>query len=213
MPNNPRGGGVSRRVEGEDRNELRDTIDQLVVPEGMSVIARTAAIGRSLEELQWDLNYLMQLWQRGRRRLQGHGAEAVPDLPRVEPGDPRHPRLLPARHRRDPDRHRRNLRAGGGVHADRDAGQRRQGQALPRRRAALLALPDRAPDRERLRPARQPALGRRDRDRPHRGAGRRSTSTRRAPPRATTSRKPPTAPTWRRPRKSPASCGCATWAA
>ena len=63
MPNNPRGGGVSRRVEGEDRNELRDTVDQLQVPEGMSVIARTAAIGRSIEELQWDLNYLMQLWQ------------------------------------------------------------------------------------------------------------------------------------------------------
>jgi len=62
MPNNPRGGGVSRRVEGEDRNELRDTIDQLVVPDGMSVIARTAAIGRSIEELQWDLNYLLQLW-------------------------------------------------------------------------------------------------------------------------------------------------------
>src|SRR5262247_4783824 len=62
MPNNPRGGGVSRRVEGEDRNELRDTLDQLQVPDGMSVIARTAAIGRSLEELNWDMNYLMQLW-------------------------------------------------------------------------------------------------------------------------------------------------------
>src|SRR5271165_6010695 len=63
MPNNPRGGGVSRRIEGEDRNELRDTINQLDVHTGMSVIARTAGIGRSLEELQWDLNYLMQLWQ------------------------------------------------------------------------------------------------------------------------------------------------------
>ena len=63
MPNNPRGGGVSRRIEGEDRNELRDTISQLEVPGGMSVIARTAGIGRSLEELQWDLNYLLQLWQ------------------------------------------------------------------------------------------------------------------------------------------------------
>src|SRR3954463_6886768 len=62
MPNNPRGGGVSRRVEGEERNELRDTLDQLQLPEGMSVIARTAAIGRSAEELNWDLNYLMQLW-------------------------------------------------------------------------------------------------------------------------------------------------------
>ena len=62
MPNNPRGGGVSRRVEGEDRNELRDTLDQLQLPEGMSVIARTAAIGRSAEELTWDLNYLLKLW-------------------------------------------------------------------------------------------------------------------------------------------------------
>jgi ribonuclease E len=63
MPNNPRGGGVSRRIEGEDRNELREVIGQLDVPAGMSVIARTAGIGRSLEELKWDLNYLMQLWQ------------------------------------------------------------------------------------------------------------------------------------------------------
>src|SRR6186713_1574215 len=63
MPNNPRGGGVSRRVEGEERNELRDAINGLDVPEGMSVIARTAGIGRSPEELQWDLNYLMQLWR------------------------------------------------------------------------------------------------------------------------------------------------------
>ncbi|HSC96462.1 MAG TPA: Rne/Rng family ribonuclease [Burkholderiales bacterium] len=62
MPNNPRGGGVSRRVEGEDRNELRDVIDQLPVPQGMSVIGRTAAIGRASEELTWDLNYLLQLW-------------------------------------------------------------------------------------------------------------------------------------------------------
>ncbi len=63
MPNNPRGGGVSRRVEGEDRQELRDTMDQLQIPQGMSLIARTAGIGRSVEELQWDLNYLLQLWR------------------------------------------------------------------------------------------------------------------------------------------------------
>src|SRR6516162_4093183 len=62
MPNNPRGGGVSRRIEGDDRNELRDAIGQLEVPQGMSVIARTAGIGRNTEELQWDLNYLLQLW-------------------------------------------------------------------------------------------------------------------------------------------------------
>ncbi|NYT23082.1 Rne/Rng family ribonuclease [Alcaligenaceae bacterium] len=62
MPNNPRGGGVSRRVEGEDRQELRETMDQLDVPQGMSIIARTAGIGRSVDELQWDLAYLLQLW-------------------------------------------------------------------------------------------------------------------------------------------------------
>ncbi len=62
MPNNPRGGGVSRRVEGEDRQELRETMDQLEIPAGMSMIARTAGIGRGVEELQWDLNYLLQLW-------------------------------------------------------------------------------------------------------------------------------------------------------
>ncbi|HEU4708540.1 MAG TPA: Rne/Rng family ribonuclease, partial [Methylophilaceae bacterium] len=62
MPNNPRGGGVSRRIEGEERNELRDVMAQLQIPNGMSIIARTAGIGRSLEELQWDLNYLLQLW-------------------------------------------------------------------------------------------------------------------------------------------------------
>jgi len=62
MPNNPRGGGVSRRIEGEDRDELRDVLAQLEVQKGMSIIARTAGIGRTVEELQWDLNYLTQLW-------------------------------------------------------------------------------------------------------------------------------------------------------
>ncbi len=62
MPNNPRGGGVSRRIEGEERNELRDALAQLEVPGGMSLIGRTAGIGRSVEELQWDLDYLLQLW-------------------------------------------------------------------------------------------------------------------------------------------------------
>ena len=63
MPTNPRGGGVSRRIEGEERNELRDTLAQLEIPEGMSLIARTAGIGRTAEEFQWDLNYLLSLWQ------------------------------------------------------------------------------------------------------------------------------------------------------
>jgi ribonuclease E len=62
MPNNPRGGGVSRRIEGEDRAELKEALDQLEYPNGMSIIARTAGIGRSAPELQWDLNYLLKLW-------------------------------------------------------------------------------------------------------------------------------------------------------
>ncbi|MFZ2387558.1 MAG: Rne/Rng family ribonuclease [Polaromonas sp.] len=62
MPNNPRGGGVSRRIEGEDRAELKEAMDQLEYPGGMSIIARTAGIGRSAPELQWDLNYLLKLW-------------------------------------------------------------------------------------------------------------------------------------------------------
>ncbi len=63
MPNNPRGGGVSRRIEGEDRAELKEAMDQLEYPKGMSIIARTAGIGRSAPELQWDLNYLLKLWE------------------------------------------------------------------------------------------------------------------------------------------------------
>ncbi len=62
MPNNPRGGGISRRIEGDERNDLRKTLSQIDVPKGMSVIVRTAGIGRTAEELQWDLNYLLQLW-------------------------------------------------------------------------------------------------------------------------------------------------------
>jgi ribonuclease E len=62
MPNNPRGGGVSRRIEGDDRAELKEAMDQLQYPSGMSIIARTAGIGRTAAELQWDLNYLLKLW-------------------------------------------------------------------------------------------------------------------------------------------------------
>ena len=63
MPNNPKAGGISRRIEGDDRTELRDAINQLQIPDGMGVIVRTAGVGRSAEELQWDLNYLLQLWE------------------------------------------------------------------------------------------------------------------------------------------------------
>ncbi|RFA24563.1 ribonuclease E [Alkalilimnicola ehrlichii] len=62
MPNNPRAGGVSRRIEGDDRNEIREALRSLDVPDGMGLIVRTAGVGRSVEELQWDLDYLRQLW-------------------------------------------------------------------------------------------------------------------------------------------------------
>lgn len=62
MPNNPRVGGISRRIEGEDRSELKDALAGLDLPAGMGTIVRTAGIGRSAEELQWDLDYLLQLW-------------------------------------------------------------------------------------------------------------------------------------------------------
>ncbi len=62
MPNNPRAGGVSRQIEGSDRSEARDAMSGLEVPEGMGLILRTAGVGKSSEELQWDLDYLSQLW-------------------------------------------------------------------------------------------------------------------------------------------------------
>ncbi len=62
MPNNPRAGGISRRIEGDDRSELKEALGALEIPEGMGVIIRTAGVGRAAEELQWDLNYLLQLW-------------------------------------------------------------------------------------------------------------------------------------------------------
>ena len=63
MPNNPRAGGISRRIEGDDRSDLREAMSGLEIPNGMGVIIRTAGIGRSPEELQWDLDYLVQLWE------------------------------------------------------------------------------------------------------------------------------------------------------
>ena len=63
MPNNPRSCGISRRIEGEERDELRTALRQITIPSGMGVIVRTAGIGRTAEELQWDLDYLVQLWE------------------------------------------------------------------------------------------------------------------------------------------------------
>ena len=63
MPNNPRVEGVSRQIEGDDRSEARDTMNGLTIPEGMGIILRTAGVGKSKEEMQWDLDYLSQLWE------------------------------------------------------------------------------------------------------------------------------------------------------
>src|SRR4029079_2760745 len=63
MPNNPRAGGVSRRIEGDERSDLREALSKLTVPDGMGAIVRTAGLGRSAEELQWDLDYLLNLWR------------------------------------------------------------------------------------------------------------------------------------------------------
>lgn len=71
MPNNPRAGGVSRRIEGSERAEIREALSKLDIPEGMGVIVRTAGVGRSGDELQWDLEYLLHLW----KAIQEAGAE------------------------------------------------------------------------------------------------------------------------------------------
>ena len=62
MPNNPRAGGISRRIEGEEREVTRELLGQLDLPNGMGIIIRTGGVGRSVEELQWDLDHLLKLW-------------------------------------------------------------------------------------------------------------------------------------------------------
>jgi ribonuclease E len=74
MPNNPRAGGVSRRIEGEDRDQMREVMNQLNVPEGMGAIVRTAGVGRSAEELQWDLENLKTQWEAIAEAARGRGA-------------------------------------------------------------------------------------------------------------------------------------------
>ncbi|MBT8058793.1 MAG: ribonuclease E/G, partial [Gammaproteobacteria bacterium] len=62
MPTNPKAGGVSRRISGEDRQDLREQLQQVIAPDNVGIIVRTAGVGREAEELQWDLDYLLQLW-------------------------------------------------------------------------------------------------------------------------------------------------------
>jgi len=74
MPNNPRAGGVSRRIEGDDRDQLREAMDSLQIPDGMGAIVRTAGVGRTAEELQWDVNNLVDIWNAIRNASEGRPA-------------------------------------------------------------------------------------------------------------------------------------------
>ena len=74
MPNNPRAGGISRRIEGDERENLKETLSQLTVPEGMGLIIRTAGLGKSVEELQWDLEILLRHWQAIQEACKDHTA-------------------------------------------------------------------------------------------------------------------------------------------
>ncbi len=74
MPNNARAGGVSRRIEGEDREQLREALDQVQIPDGMGAIVRTAGVGRSAEELQWDLDNLKEVWNAVSQAAEGRPA-------------------------------------------------------------------------------------------------------------------------------------------
>jgi ribonuclease E len=77
MPNNPRAGGVSRRITGDDRDEIRDTLRDLEIPDGMGVIVRTAGVGRSNEELEWDLEYLLGIWESIKTAVVSVGSPAL----------------------------------------------------------------------------------------------------------------------------------------
>ncbi len=74
MPNNPRAGGISRRIEGDERAQIREALQGVTIPDGMGCIVRTAGIGRSAEELQWDLDYLIQLWDSIKQASEGRSA-------------------------------------------------------------------------------------------------------------------------------------------
>ena len=104
MPNNPRGGGVSRRVEGEERQELRETMDKLDVPPGMSIIARTAGIGRTVRGIAVGPE-LSAAALECHRECRFFRSGRFSDLSRIVSGHTCHSRLFPAGYRRNPDRY------------------------------------------------------------------------------------------------------------
>ncbi|NHB88299.1 ribonuclease E [Photorhabdus tasmaniensis] len=74
MPNNPRAGGISRRIEGDDRTELKEALASLEVPEGMGLIVRTAGVGKSAEALQWDLSFRLKHWEAIKKAAENRSA-------------------------------------------------------------------------------------------------------------------------------------------
>ena len=137
----------------------------------MGLIIRTAGMGREAEELQWDLDYLLQVWKAIAEAARV-APRSVPDLSGIEADHPRAARLPAQRHRRNPDRQRRALQRRARFRAAGDAAEPAQAEALQRHRSAVLALPDRNADRERVRAQRAPAVRRLDRDRSDRSADR-----------------------------------------
>lgn len=102
MPNNPRAGGISRRIEGDDRTELKEALASLELPEGMGLIVRTAGVGKSAEALQWDLSFRLKHWEAIKKPLKA--ARPVPDSSGEQRNRSRIPRLLTSGHRRNPYR-------------------------------------------------------------------------------------------------------------
>ncbi|MEG7460223.1 ribonuclease E [Serratia marcescens] len=74
MPNNPRAGGISRRIEGDDRTELKEALSSLQLPDGMGLIVRTAGVGKSADALQWDLSFRLKHWEAIKKAAEGRPA-------------------------------------------------------------------------------------------------------------------------------------------
>ena len=167
MPNNPRAGGVSRRIEGDDRDAAARRAGNLKIPDGMGVIVRTAGIGRSPEELQWDFDYLVELWNAIQKAADRR--PRLPDLPGKQRHPARDPRQPAQRHRRGADRQRE---AYDEAHAFMQVMPNfTQAQVLQRQHSAVFALPDRDPDRIGVPAHGDAAFGRQPRHRPDGSAG------------------------------------------
>ena len=136
----------------------------------MGVIVRTAGVDRDVADLQWDLDYLRQLSDAIDKAAAEERSPALP-VPGEQRRRARHPRLPALGHRRGADRFQGGIRSGAGVHRPGDAAVQGAHQALRRAGAAVQPLPDRKPDRDRLRARSEAAIRRQRRHRPDRSAG------------------------------------------